>query len=110
MGIFDKAFAQEIAALIAEVGQSVSIKRQGASVTSGKGVFISSRSENITSSRLPGVSNAASTMKTLLLQATVSKPPLVGDDVVSSQGTFRVMTVSVTNPAGIAIIYKLECV
>ena len=108
MSVFDKSFATEITALIKEVGMSVKVTRQGAAVASGMGVFVGSKSADVQGSSLPGVSNTANTMKTVLVQA-LSKPPLVGDDITSTQGTFSIESVEAINPAGTVLLYKLEC-
>lgn len=106
MAAFNKSTAAEFADLIALFGQSVKITRQGASVGSGIGAFVASRSADVQGSSLPGVSNAANTTKTLLLQGTV-KAPLVGDNVTSSQGTYSVVSVEAINPSGDVQLYRL---
>ena len=108
MAVFNKTTTADFASLVADFGQSVKVTRLGATVTSGMGAFVASRSADTVGSSLPGVSNTANTTKTLLLQGTVSKPPLVGDDLSCTQGTFSIVAVETVNPSGVVQLYKLE--
>lgn len=103
-----KAVQKKVAAAIGNLGMTVTVKRDGATVCRGSAVFAKSKAEDLPAAGLPGVTQATGTTKTLVFTPTVKRAPEVGDTVESSQGSFQVSAVEQCNPAGTVLVYKLS--
>lgn len=95
--------------LISRFGLKVSLTRAGATVGSGVGVFIQSKSEDASSPSSSVLAQTSQNARTLLLSGLI-KAPLVGDVLTSDKQSWTVQSVEITRPTNVTLLYRVEVI
>jgi hypothetical protein len=101
------SIAKQVRLALVSVGMSVTFTRAGTTLFKTTGIFTASDETNVGGDQMSGITMTNTQKKSLMVPGTVKSAPQVGDYVVCKQGTFCVIDVKATNPAGTPLIYEV---
>ena len=99
------ALSTKVTELLADLGMAVTISRLDTVIAKTTGCFVADEETNDKQGKMSMVNTET---RTMLIPGTIKKRPLAGDDVSCKIGSFKIIKVEQTNPAGSVILYKIR--
>ena len=89
-------------------GVLIRLNRDGNDVAKCFGVFTNSDANDLDARKFTPVSGTASAQTNVLVPGALKIKPAIGDLIITKQGTFTVLEMTVVQPGDIPILYKLR--
>lgn len=99
-----RAIQLETAMHIKKYGTTISLQRNDVEVAKTFAVFTNGTNNDFGDGS--PVTGTISAQRLVLIAGNIKVPPMIGDVIVSSQGTFSILQIEVIQPANLPILFK----